>query len=215
MRKTIICIFLSLVIFTSKGQTNFGIEAGALLSSAKIKSSGEEIGKSKKIVGFKAGMFLEMPLSSKVFFNPGLYFVSKGGRYTDIGVDEKIQTQYIEAPLNIEYKINGSKSKGVFFGAGAVFGLGVSGKGKSKEKLEDGSSETFSYKIKFDGKSDAIDENAHLKSVEIGANIFVGYQLPNNLRVSLQLRPDFSNLSVSSGSTYRSTYLGLTVGYIL
>ena len=73
--------------------------------------------------------------------------------------------------------------------------------------------ESENASIKFDGKDNGDDDNAHFKRFEFGANAFAGYQLNNGLSFQLQYRPDFTNISVEKNMSYKNNYFGLSLRY--
>lgn len=234
MKKVLLIVFITVFGLAASAQTNFGIQAGGLLSKVNDKNMSEEnralLGDGKWKPGFKIGFFAEVPMADKIYFNPELNYVNKGFKYKNTinegsvtgDADASGTTHFLEVPLNFLYKVNGDAG-GFFFGAGPSVGMGLSGKtrikaqgtvdGEPQESIDESSG------IKFDGKDDAMDDDLHLKRFEFGLNAFVGYELSNGLRFTLQARPDFSNLSAyeeedeAAFNTYKNTYFGINIGY--
>jgi hypothetical protein len=227
MKKGILVLAAAFGSYFVQAQVSFGGQAGVLSSSAKQTYDGKEEGDKKSIIGFRIGAFAEMPISGGIFFNPALNFVSKGGKYssstTANGITNKSEssetTSYLEIPLNFTYKLD-AENGGVFFGAGPVLGFGIGGKAKFSSSTTGNvlgnpinQSSSGSVKVKFDGKKNATDSDAHLKALEFGANIFVGYEMSNGIRAQLSFNPNFSNLSPEDKTSYKNTTIGLTIGY--
>lgn len=217
---------LATLLFTttiSFAQTKLGIQAGGLASSFRLKGEDFDNGKYKMTAGFKVGVFAEIPVSEKVFLSPELNYVFKGGKVSndisnDAGsgrIEISTKTNYLELPLNLIYKFNGANESGFYLGAGASVGMGLSGEvitsvtGTDQGKPVD---EEEHLQLKFDGKNTE-DQYAHIKRFEWGANAVAGYQLNSGLGIQLQYRPNFTNLSVEKGVSYKNNYLGLNIRY--
>ena len=110
-------IFFAALLFssiTTNAQTKFGIQAGAIGSSFRVKADGDENVKYIITPGFKVGVFAEMPVSENVFINPALNLVHKGGKaVSDIEnesgsgrIEATTRTNYLEMPVNFMYKLN-------------------------------------------------------------------------------------------------------------
>lgn len=230
MKKYLIAVPLIITAISVKAQTNFGIHGGGILSQVTV--SGDEdledlIGNKKFKPGFKIGFFAEAPLTDNLYLNPELNYVYKGGVYKNHisnsagsgDIKFTMTTNYLELPVNLLYKIR--PSGGFYFGGGPAIGMGLSGEAKINAKGTDADgesiNETESTTIKFDGKKEAdvsgSDNDLHLKRFELGLNAFAGYEMQNGVRLQLQFRPNFTNLSPEREGKYKNTYLGLSVGY--
>ncbi|HMR83612.1 MAG TPA: porin family protein [Niabella sp.] len=221
--KKILFVTLLLGSITTYAQTKFGIQAGALAGSFKVKEESWDNMKYKMTVGYKVGVFAEIPVNEHLFINPALNLVHKGGKAESYIENEAgsgtisvtTKTNYLEMPVNLMYKLNGAVGSGFYFGAGPVLGMGLGGeiitaiKGTSDEGPVN---ESESTPIKFDGKN-TDDDYAHLKRLEWGANAFAGYQLDNGLSFQLQYRPNFTNISLEKEVSYKSNYFGLNIRY--
>lgn len=194
----------------------FGAQLGVIEGSAKqeaplMGSTPTDLGSVGK-VGFKVGLTGSLKLSDKISFNPEINFLNHavGSDVAIMGVNQKTTTttNSIEVPLNISYDF-GTDSKGFFAGVGPTLAYGIFGKVKTTL----GSAPEQSTDIKFDGAKNTTDNNIHLKAFNLGANIFVGYKLQDNLNVKLSFNQGLTNLTPEDNSTFKPSYIGLSVGY--
>ena len=102
----------------------------------------------------------------------------------------------------------------VFLGGGPSFGLGLSGKDKSKDLESGGSGNETTTDIKFDGKKDATDNFEHLKAIDFGINLIGGYKLANGLFFNVGYSFGLSNISVETDGTAKNNGLSFKVGYL-
>lgn len=236
MKKTIaILVAAFLLSNTINAQTRFGLNGNFLITNAQVKeensTGGTEDAKGlKSSTGFKFGVVAEVPVAESFVFMPELNFVNKGAKQlqdetsTIAGitfstkVDNKISLNYLELPLNFAYKSMGTS--GSFFGGlGPVLSYGLSGKSKSHETVTfAGSSQdtTAEYTVKFDGKKDAevTDDNQHLKGLEIGADVFAGYELNNGLFLKVQYNMALTNANPNANRSFKPSYFGIGLGYM-
>jgi len=205
MKKIVLSVALIAGIVTAvSAQTRFGINAGAVLANLKGEESGEEQKLDSKI-GITAGIRADVPLSENFSFRPGLNFVQKGGKeeFDFLGTQIKSTTtlNYLELPLNFVYNASAGKGK-FFFGAGPVFGFGLSG----KFKVESGGDEQTEDVNFGDGEDE-------VKSFEFAGNVLAGYECASGLYFQANYNPGFSNLSNAPDSELKTTYFGLRIGY--
>lgn len=208
-------------------QPTFGIHANGIRATMKMETT--EDGESatanynEGLYGGKVGVIAKMPIGTNLSFMPQLNLLSKGGKFeesesgNELGVEysidakDKVNLTYLELPLNVVYNYNS-----FFIGAGPSISYGLSGKGDVYYKFSfDGNADenAYDYKVKFDGKENADDDDYHLNAFEFGANIFAGYQLPNGLFFSAQYNKGLSNISPQEGTTLKTGYFGIGVGY--
>ena len=143
MRKASLLSFL-LILYSLSGNTQvrLGILAGGHQSSIiqddnrPYWGTGSSQGNYKGRTGFHAGFLADIPFkpSSKLFFQPGITFYTKGGKYEDsvsgiAGFDRNSSTQfinYVDVPLNLVLKF-GNKTK-ILIGGGPYLGFFYNGK---------------------------------------------------------------------------------------
>ncbi len=212
MKKIILNVAASAISAMSFAQS-FGIQAGGNLASVSSKSSGITISTSSKF-GFLIGALGEIPVSKSVNFRPELNYIQKGGKITIPQIIESSTTlNYLELPLNFVYNLPAGDGN-VFLGGGPSFGLGLSGKDKSKDLESGGSGAETTTDVKFDGKKDATDDFDHLKAVDFGINLIGGYKLANGLFFNVGYAFGLSNISVDANATTKNNGLSFKVGYL-
>jgi hypothetical protein len=210
MKIRLLSIALILVLSTSfaiaqeKTKMSVGILGGLNFQNLNGKlSSGDKL-KNDMLLGFHAGVNVQIPIAPEFYFQPGLMFSQKGAKntYTIMGAEftDQIKINYIEMPLNLVYK--GAIGNGfVMLGFGPYLAYGISGK-----------------QI-FEGKSITFERGADYNAFDAGANIFAGYEMSSGL--FLQLDTQFGMLNINpkdknttnDQSTAKNTGFGLSLGY--
>jgi hypothetical protein len=227
MKKSILVLAAIIGSYFAQAQVNFGGQVGFLSSSNIETYDGIKKAGKKSVFGFRIGAFAEMPVIGGIFFNPALNFVSKGGKHSSSLIifgatsisESEITTNYLEIPLNFIYKINLEKGR-FYFGAGPVVGFGLGGKAKGSGTstgsfigIPINQNTSYDTKIKFDGKRDATDGKVHLKALEMGANLLVGFEMRNGIRLQINFNSNFTNLSPDVKNSFTNTNRGFTIGY--
>lgn len=215
-------------VFVAKAQNassgfTLGVQAGLVSGKANVSAdvgtgSALDLG-GTSLTGFKFGLTGNLNLSDKISFMPELNYISKGTK-TNLNLlgiaslKSTIKTNFLEVPLNIAYKI-GDNEKGFFVGAGPVLSFGLGGTYTSQ--LDNDPVETG--KVTFSGKKDsevaAGDTDIHLKSLEVGANIFVGYTFAQKFSAKLNYNQAFTNLNPNTDSKFTTNYFSLGLVYSL
>lgn len=184
------------------GQTTFGVKGGINPSvwNVKIGDTKEEDYKSR--VGFHFGAVVDFSISDNFSIQPQLLFVNKGSKEKHGDHDDKILVSSIDIPVNFLYKTNAGKGK-FFVGGGPNLGFNLSGKIKGEhdgemeeEKLEIGS------------------EDGQIKAFDFGLNALAGFEFSNGLFVSANFTPGIANLSNTNNVTARSSYFGVSLGFM-
>ena len=74
------------------------------------------------IIGYHAGVNVQIPVASEFYFQPGLLFSTKGAKNVSGSVTNTTKLSYVELPLNMVYK--GKLGNGfVMVGFGPYLGL--------------------------------------------------------------------------------------------
>ena len=230
MKKLLIITAFIAVTSGANAQISFGVQAGANIGKVQAKYTGSQTFTSnfKSKTGLLIGAIAEIPFSGNILFRPELNFIQKGfkneesqidpySQYSSYTYSETMTMNFIELPLNFVYEMK-TGPKGLFFGAGPSFGFGISGKYKTVEhQFQSGYFDTTYSTIadvKFDGKKDANDNNAHLRGFEFGANLLAGYKMPIGLYFSLSYSFGLTNLSVQNNASMKTSGIGLKAGWM-
>lgn len=184
------------------GQTTFGVKGGINPSIWNVKVGDTKEDDYKSRIGFHFGGVVDFSISDNFSIQPQLLFVNKGSKEKHGDHDDKILVNAIDIPVNFLYKTNVGKGK-FFVGGGPNLGFNLSAKIKGEhdgeveeEKIEIGS------------------EAGQLKGFDFGLNALAGYQFGNGLFVSANFTPGIANLSNTNNTTSRSSYFGLSAGFM-
>ncbi|MDY0197901.1 MAG: porin family protein, partial [Tenuifilaceae bacterium] len=152
---TLMIILSSTLAFAQNdndSKTSFAILGGVNMQNLNGKNiSGNDL-KNDMIIGYHAGINVQVPIAPQFYFQPGLMFSTKGAKneFTILGVTTKntYKISYIELPLNILYKAQVGTGY-IMLGFGPYVAYGIGG----NHTLKVGSITTES-KIKFKNELD-------------------------------------------------------------
>jgi hypothetical protein len=173
------------------------------------------------ILGYHAGVNIQIPIAPQFFFQPGLLYSSKGAKntYTLTGTEFTNTTKlsYIELPLNLVYKA--LLGDGFFMlGFGPYVGYGFGGK-----VITEGGSAEVDRKINFTNVVETTDDPSlpYYKALDVGGNIFAGYEMANGIFFQfntqlgmVKINPEYKILT-DDKSSVKNTGFGLSLGYRL
>ncbi len=197
-------------------RTAFGVLGGVNLQTLNGKDyTGDKL-ENDMIVGYHAGLNIQIPIAPEFYFQPGVLFSTKGAKNETAPVTRTINLSYIEVPLNLVYK--GMLGNGyVLVGFGPYAGYAFSG----KDKYE-GGSVSYTNDIEFKNELDASDPltNTYFKAFDAGANVFAGYEMAGGLFFQLntqlgllKINPEDNRLPGDNKSEVKNTGYGVSLGY--
>ncbi len=210
--------FLTLVVLTimvagtAWSQVDFGVRAGINFQNMNGKyEDGDKLDNGLKL-GFHAGVEADIPLVPDFYIQPGIFFSTKGASKflkDAIGADVKASVSYIEVPVHFLYKPALGSGK-VFIGFGPYFAYGISGKVSNDANELD---------IEF--TNDIVDldlDNFPLRPLDIGADIFFGYQFDFGFFAQINAQLGLVNLvpkfdGEKPEDVIKNTGFGLSLGY--
>jgi hypothetical protein len=220
--KTIIITLIALLIsLGSSGQymdiqrTSFGILGGVNFQNLNGEDNEGERLENKLIVGFHAGLNVQIPLVPDFYIQPGLLFTTKGGKNEGNLVNGTYRLSYIELPLNFVYK--GLLGNGyVMVGFGPYVAYGIAGNAEFE-----GGSVSMDSKIEFKNTLDSDDPytTTYFKPFDAGANIFAGYEMMNGIFLQLNTQLGMLNINpednrlLGNNSVIKNTGFGLSAGF--
>jgi hypothetical protein len=181
-----------------KGKTSFGVLGGINFQNLNGKfSSGDKLA-NDMLLGYHAGVNLQIPIVPEFYFQPGLMFAVKGAKNTTtiFGAEftDKTKLNYIEMPLNLVYK--GALGNGfIMIGFGPYLAYGISGK-----QIIEGGSVTLERGVDYD-------------AFDAGGNIFAGYEMASGLFLQLDTQLGMVNINPDDEPTTKNTGFGLSLGY--
>jgi len=185
---------------TAGSKTSFAVLGGVNLQNLNGKDVNGNKLENDMLIGFHAGVNLQLPVAPEFYFQPGLMFSTKGAKISTTSY----KLSYIELPLNFVYKAlvgNGYFMLG--FGPYVAYGIG-------------GTDIEFKTTVES-GDSDAI---KYFKPFDAGANLFFGYELPAGLFIQLNtqlgllnINPEDNRITGDNKSSVKNTGYGISLGY--
>ncbi len=219
-------LFSIIIIFTLSGfmafaqgpvdsKTSFAILGGVNFQNLNGKDmSGDKL-ENDMLIGFHAGLNVQIPVAPEFYFQPGLMFSTKGAKSTDGNFKSTYNISYIELPLNFVYKAKVGSGY-IMLGFGPYVAYGIGGKTTSE-----GGSASAESDIEFKNEVESDDPltTTYIKPLDAGANLFFGYELQAGL--FLQLNTQLGLLDINpedkrftdDDSTLKNTGFGFSLGY--
>ena len=197
------------------GKTSFAILGGVGLQNFNGKDYNGDKLENTMILGYHAGVNVQIPLVPEFYFQPGLLFSTKGSKYDGVFLSSTYKLSYIELPLNLVYK--GLLGNGyVMVGFGPYVGYAIGGK-----VITEGGSASFETDIEFTNEVELGDPllTTYFKPLDAGGNIFVGYEMSNGIFIQLNTQMGMLNIKPkdvllpNSKMAIRNTSYGISLGY--
>ena len=178
-------------------QPKIGIKAGAnLMMGGKLDFLGKEY-TSKYVPGFQAGVFLDLPLSSKLSFSPEVLYSQKGAKFEEAALNGEIKTKisYIDVPVLLT--INATPKFNFVLGPQASFLL-------NQETTTTAAGISTSTTNKDD----------YTKSIA-GGVLGLGYKFTPNLNMNARYNMDFQSVTKANTNQDKARFSGfaLSLGY--
>lgn len=161
-----------------------GIKAGLNASNFAISGTGGSVGDKKNIVGWQAGLYIDMPVLPIISLQAGAVLNSKGsnikfgnkqtGNYAEVNT----RPIYLEVPVSGIVKIPLPNKVKLFAGAGPYLAVGVAGKYRSEGALagiQFSSEENIRYGNKDESNGNGY--GADLKRMDWGMNFLAGLEI--------------------------------------
>ncbi len=216
---TLILLFSTSLVFaqgTENSKISFAVLGGINLQNLNGKDmSGDKL-KNDMLIGYHAGVNVQIPIVPQFFFQPGLLFSTKGAKNTGSIITNTYKLSYVELPLNFVYKAQ--VGNGYFMlGFGPYMAYGIGGK-----SIYESGSITLETDVEFKKIVESGDPltTTYVKPFDAGANLFFGYELPAGIFLQLNtqlglinINPTDNRFSGSDKSTLKNTGYGLSLGY--
>lgn len=193
--------------FAILGGVNFQNLNGEDMSGNKLEND--------LIVGYHAGINLQIPVAPAFYFQPGLLFSTKGAENTTALSTNTYNLSYIELPLNFVFK--GQLGNGfIMIGLGPYVAYGIGGK-----SLYESGSVSLESDIKFKNEVVLGDPllTTYVKPIDAGGNILLGYELAGGLFLQLNAQLGMINMTPdhylfpNDDSILKNTGYGVSLGY--
>ncbi len=219
-------LFSLILIFTLSGsvafaqgpgssKTSFAVLGGVNLQNLNGKDASDNKLENDMLIGYHAGVNVQLPVAPEFYFQPGLMFSTKGAE--NIGIlNATYKLSYIELPLNFVYKAPvGSGYFMLGFGPYVAYGIG----GKA---IYEAGGVSVENDIEFKKEVASGDPltTVYVKPFDAGANLFFGYELPAGLFLQvntqlglLDINPADNRITGDNKSTLKNTGYGLSLGF--
>lgn len=216
---TILALSITMASAQGTDKMSFGVLGGVNFQNLNGKDmSGDKL-ENEMLLGFHAGVNVQIPIAPQFYFQPGLIFSTKGAKNTTtiLGVDYITNTKlsYIEMPLNLVYKA--MLGNGYFMlGFGPYVGYGIGGK-----VTTEGGDISLDQDIEFQNVVETGDDLTvpYYKALDFGGNIFAGYEMSNGIFIQfntqlgmVKINPEYKILP-DDESIVKNTGFGLSLGY--
>ncbi len=216
---TILALSITMASAQGTDKMSFGVLGGVNFQNLNGKDmSGDKL-ENDMILGFHAGVNVQIPIAPQFYFQPGLIFSTKGAKNTTtiLGVDYTTTTKlsYVEMPLNLVYKA--MLGNGYFMlGFGPYIGYGIGGK-----VITEGGDISLDQDIEFQNVVETGDDLTvpYYKALDFGGNIFAGYEMSNGIFAQfntqlgmVKINPEYKILP-DDESIVKNTGFGLSLGY--
>lgn len=200
---------------TERPKISFAILGGVNFQNLNGKNfSGDKL-ENEMILGYHAGVNVQIAIAPDFYFQPGLLFSTKGAKNSTGSITSTYKLSYIELPLNLVYKA--ALGNGYFMlGFGPYVGYGIMGNAKSE-----GGSLSYDSKIEFKNVVELSDPLtvAYFKALDAGGNIFAGYEMQSGLFFQLntqlgmiKINPEDKRIP-GDKSVVKNTGFGVSLGY--
>lgn len=208
MKKTLLIVAAAFVAQTSFAQISIAPEAGFQMTNLNINSDSSASG--DMIASYRAGVNLGIDLSKKLNLHVGAFYSAKGSQQEILGFKAKMNYNYIEIPVYINYSVVKFAGNELFVGAGPYLGYCVGAKAKiSGSFLGQTIDEETDLTIGSDETTDAV------KPLDYGVNANVGFITKIGLYARVHYSLGLANTlpGGDSDNSIKNTTVGVSVGY--
>jgi len=196
-------------------RASFAVLGGVNLQNLNGKDIAGNTLENDMIIGYHAGVNLQLPVAPQFYLQPGLMVSTKGAKMEGSFITAKYQLSYLELPLNFVYKaVLGNSYFMLGFGPYVAYGIG----GKA---IYEGGSTTIKTDIEFKNEVETGDPTTavYLKPWDAGANLFFGYEMSSGLFLQLNTQLGLININSKDNripdndALLKNTGYGLSLGF--
>lgn len=199
MKKIIlsVCTFVAFSL-TTQAQFKVGILAGGNQSELRVNGNAN-LFSSDHFRSYHAGLVGDWQIGNKLFLQPQLLYVRKGGTLSGSteATSSQLRMNHINLAMNIVHKFPLSFGK-VFIGAGPSITYAISGTQEmngQKKKL---------YKEVKDWKRE-----------DVGVNVMAGLELKNGLFANFSAQRGLMDVYKLNGASVKNRSYSVSVGYLI
>lgn len=197
----------------------FGIYGGINFQNINGTNTNGNALSNSLVPRFTLGINEEIYVAPEFYVQIGLQYITKGTTgnvdYKDLlitrSVTRELNLKYFEMPINLLYKPLVGKGK-LILGFGPYIGYCIGG-----TAVFSGNSapEDTDLKIQEDVPNNENNNLIYFKTMDIGANFLVGYQLANGINLTLNSQLGLVNINSNSSSSLANKNIGfgLILGY--
>src|SRR5215203_1575353 len=99
MKKISLLTLMVIAGFVVSAQNiNFGLKGGLNLATIDSKETNDI----KSRLGFHAGLFANIPVSSQIAVQPEAVYSSQGAKYTELGIEHSLALNYVNIPVMVQ-----------------------------------------------------------------------------------------------------------------
>lgn len=234
MKKIVLLLSLAICgVEQTKAQTvSVGPEIGLNLSNTSTRVNGIK-NSNEWLPGVKVGGIVDIGFARSVSFQPGLYFVMKGSKNDYVNIvqinnlsyresgEARMRMNYIEMPMNLQFKLWAPDGGNFFFGAGPYLAVALGGEVSSEYtrtlvNVNNGDAgvyaESNSRTLEI-GDNPALDD---IQPLDAGLNFNAGYEFRNGLFLRANMGAGLANVRPNGDSDnyIRNWGLGFSLGYL-
>lgn len=215
-------LFMALLSVQAQAQVKFGVQAHGSVNTAQLTSDTDSSVEKDWRLGYGAGIFAEIPLTTSLQLRPSLNFLTKGIKATEefslegasISAESRMDINYLELPVLAIYNFGTTPGKW-YVGAGPSFGYGLSGKAEVFQSTTiAGQTQTEFYDVK--AFEDVDDDGLGFKRFDFSLNAVVGMRVLEKGFVQVGYLHSVTNIANKedfSGNKYQNRSIMLTLGY--
>ena len=210
------CILYSCI---SRAQLAIAPEIGISSCSMKvIPPSPYNLISNSSIAGGKIGGIADIGLSEHLYFQSGLFFTTRGStksfgyNISDSvqNIDQKIQVNYLELPINVLFKTGTQGIGRIFFGLGASVAYTLGGSNMIHNYGHAGSLPAFDTST-----NTAIQGGRDVTKLDVGLNFIAGYEFRWGLFLRVYYYTGFTDISTFLDESDKNRAFGFSAGYFL
>ena len=214
MRKLMALLLIG-ISFSAFGQKfTAGVQAGYV--SASYLAGGDQYINASAISAYEFGATGSFHLKDHLYLESGLRWIQKGSVKTKTiiavnGGSTSIKINYLELPLNLDYKFKLNKNVKGFVGAGIYFAAGMSGKETGQEVTIAGNN-AINRNVQFTTSSNYSANYTSVTPIDFGTDAFAGVEY-KNFDVAVNYSKSSSKVETTSSTKYQHQTFGVSVGY--
>jgi hypothetical protein len=201
MKKVLLIILASVLAHGLNAQLRCEMKAGGTVSNFSMKEKGASRGSNIKI-GLEIGGILEYSFSRSFALQPELLYVNNGGKFESDFFDDDMSfnLHQLQLPVNLKYRLGGTKMRKFYAIAGPYLGYIVS----AREKV--GAVTMNALKKGLLG--------IQLNRFDFGIGLGLGIEISNKYLVAAGYKHGIANLTKAEGVNLKARIFNLSLGYL-